>query len=118
MMQQLQGRVAGAACVLAICGLMVACAGPGESAPPFRDASLSMQGANELVVAGKSSKAEVLAALGQATVISFNSGFEVWVYRAKSSAPAVTKPELVILFTPSGTVSKIRFRPAYASPQG
>ena len=73
-----------------------------------------MQNAGDTIVIGKTSKAEVMAALGAATVINFDSGFEVWVYRAGSRAPAETKAEFVILFTPGGIVKKTRLRPAYA----
>ena len=104
--------------VCACCLLLAGCAGPGlfnagVDAPPFRDPAMSMQNASETIVIGKTTKAEVMAALGAATVINFDSGFEVWVYRAKSRAPAETKAEFVILFTPDGIVKKTRMRPAY-----
>ena len=75
---------------------------------------MSMQNASDSIVTGKASKADVMAALGAATVINFDSGFEVWVYRAKSREPAETKAEFVILFAPEGVVKKTRVRPAYA----
>ncbi len=68
-----------------------------------------MQDASERVVAGQSTKDDVLAALGPATVLRFDSGFEVWVYRAKPLA--ASGAEFVILFAPSGTVKKTRLRP-------
>jgi hypothetical protein len=90
--------------------------------------------ARAAVTIGKSTKAEVLAALGKAAVIRFDSGFEVWVYQitgepvtiqtaAKASAEAPGgrdslevatrgKAEFVILFAPSGVVSKTRVRPS------
>ena len=55
-----------------------------------------------------------MTALGAATVINFDSGYEVWVYRAKSRGPAENKAEFVILFAPDGVVKKTRLRPAYA----
>ena len=88
-----------------------------ESAPAFRDPAMSIESANAAVAIGTSTRAEVLAALGPGTVVKFDSGFEVWVYRGKppgtaSNAPA--KPaELVILFSPSGIVKKTRIKPAY-----
>jgi hypothetical protein len=57
---------------------------------------------------GKSSRADVIAALGETLVISFDTGYEVWVYRL-ANAPGA---ELVILFAPSGLVAKTRIRPA------
>jgi len=104
--------------VCAGCLWLAGCAGPGmfntgADAPPFRNPALSMQNASDSIVIGKASKAEVMGALGAATVINFDSGFEVWVYRAGSRAPAETKAEFVILFTPDGIVKKTRVRPAY-----
>ena len=101
------------------CSLWVAgCAGPGlfnnaPDAPPFSNPAMSMQNASDAIVVGKTNKADVMAALGAATVINFDSGFEVWVYRAKSREPAETKAEFVVLFAPDGIVKKTRLRPAY-----
>ena len=69
------------------------------------------------------------AALGAATVIPFEGGYEVWVYRfveparrdpasrAYSAAAAPQRAEserppseLVLLFAPSGVVAKVRVR--------
>ena len=104
----------------ACCLLLAACAGPGffnagSDAPPFSNPALSMQSANDSIIIGKSSKADVMTALGAATVINFDSGFEVWVYRAKSRGPAEAKAEFVILFAPDGIVKKTRLRPGYAA---
>jgi hypothetical protein len=67
-------------------------------------------------------RADVIAALGPATVIRFDSGYEVWVYRVEASPRKnQDRPpnrgerggqpsELVMLFNPSGSVSKIRVR--------
>ena len=104
------------------CLSLAGCAGPGlfnltADTPAFSDPTVSMQNAGDSIVIGKTSKAEVLAALGAATVIGFDSGFEVWVYRAKSRAPAEAKAEFVILFDTSGFVKKTRLRPGYAEPQ-
>ena len=100
----------------ACCLWLAACAGPGlfnagTNAPPFSNPALSMQSASDSIAIGKSNKAEVTAALGAATVINFDSGYEVWVYRAKSRGPAETKAEFVILFSPDGVVKKTRLRP-------
>lgn len=60
---------------------------------------------------GKSTKADVRAALGEAVVVDFASGYEVWVYRrrAPENEPAA-KTELVLLFAPSGMLAKTRVR--------
>ena len=101
------------------CLWLAACAGPGlfhanNDAPPFSNPTLSMQSASDSIAVGKSSKADVMAALGAATVINFDSRYEVWVYRVKSREPAEAKAEFVILFSPDGVVRKTRVRPGFA----
>ena len=107
-------------CIACVCCLWVAgCAGPGlfstsNDAPPFSNPLMSMQSASNSITIGQSSKADVVEALGAATVITFDSGYEVWVYRAKSRQPAEAKAEFLILFSPDGVVRKTRLRPTYA----
>ena len=109
--------------VLAACLWLSGCAGPfgfsgmGGATSPFRDPGLTMQAASEAVAIGKSSKQEVMAALGPATVVRFDSGYEVWVYRKNPLRSEAANAEFVILFAPSGIVKKTRIRPAYA-PKG
>ena len=55
--------------------------------------------------------------LGPATVVQFDSGYEVWVYRKNPLRSEPGNAEFVILFDPSGHVKKSRIRPAYA-PKG
>ena len=103
------------------CIWLAACAGPGmfgagNDAPPFSNPTMSMQSASDSITIGKSSKTDVMAALGAATVINFDSGYEVWVYRARSREPAEAKAEFVILFSPDGVARKTRLRPAYVMP--
>jgi len=94
------------------------CAGPGgflgaaNKASPFRDPGMTMQTASDAIVVGQYTKDRVAGVLGPATVVKFDSGFEVWLYRAGSPSEAATKPELVILFAPSGVVKKTRLSPA------
>ena len=100
------------------CLWLVGCAGPGQfgggpEAPPFSNPTLTMQSASDSITVGKSTKADVMAALGATTVINFDSGYGVWVYRAKSREPAEAKAEFVILFSPDGVVRKTRLRPGY-----
>lgn len=83
---------------------------------PFRDKAMSMQGAGEVVAVGTSTRTDVLAALGAATVIRFDSGYEVWAYRDKPARAAVPGNEFVILFAPDGVVKKTRLRPADRAP--
>lgn len=109
----------GLAPLLAACLALAGCASPlneqdsRNAQPEFITPGMSMQGAKDAIVAGKSTKADVAAALGPGTVVKFDSGYEVWVYRAKAYKPAVDASgthELVVLFTPSGIVKKARIR--------
>ena len=65
-------------------------------------------------VAIGSSRSDVAAANGTATVIRFDSGYEEWIYRYTDAPPARDMPprkrELVVLFAPSGVVTKTRLR--------
>ena len=102
------------------CGLWLAgCAGggapftSGSTSVVFSNQSMSVQQAEAALTIGQSTKADVLAALGPATTLRFDSGHEVWVYRGKPLRAPATGAEFVILFAPSGTVQKTRIRPAY-----
>ena len=83
-----------------------------EAAAPLGQAEIrSARGAADGISAGKSTKADVRGALGEAIVVDFESGYEVWVYRErlgeKAKPPAT---ELVLLFEPSGILTKRRIR--------
>ena len=71
------------------------------------------------ITPGRSTRSEVQAALGAATAIRFDSGFEVWVYRfydparaerakARGKDEVGASGEFVVLFDPSGVTSKTR----------
>ena len=105
--------------LLTACLVLAGCASPldeqdsRKALPEFSTAGMSMQGAKDAIIPGTSTKADVAAALGPGTVVKFDSGYEVWVYRAKAYKPAVDAPgtnELVVLFAPSGIVKKTRIR--------
>ena len=98
--------------VMACCLWMAGCAGgpSTNNAPEFRDKTMSAQQASGAVAIGSSTKANVIAALGPANVVKFDTGYEVWVYRA-GTGPASS--EFVILFSPDGIARKTRIRPAY-----
>ena len=83
--------------------------------------------AMDAITIGKSTRADVIATLGKTTIISFDSGFEVWVYQFKADTPTATSwaerfgfarsdkgksgnSELVVLFEQSGIVTKARLR--------
>ena len=84
---------------------------PPATAPLGRGEIKSAQAAKDALVVGKSTKADVRRALGEATVIDFASGYEVWVYKERLKEKAKPPPtELVLLFPPSGILAKARMR--------
>lgn len=94
--------------------LQAACAwvAPGPPSGSAGSSLLAPQAALQSVVVGRSTRAEVSAALGQAIVVPFDSGREVWVYRwAGPDRTARGATELVLLFDPAGRVTKVRLRP-------
>jgi hypothetical protein len=117
-----------ALCIAAFAaGLCAACAGmgtgmfdpppegPGSVRTPSGQ-SVAPEPAMQMIAIGKSTKADVAAALGPAIAIPFDSGYEVWVYRwpgADRTPRAAT--ELVVLFEPSGLATKLRLRPGDAT---
>lgn len=116
--------------VYAFCACVAGCAVLGTSPVTTATATpasiISADNARDAITVGKSTKADVIAVLGKTTVISFDSGFEVWVYQIKGDTPAKVswweradsekrargKSEFVVLFAPSGVVTKTRIRPA------
>ena len=104
------------ACLLACSLVLAGCAGEpllrrAEPAPTFRDPRMTVQSAADALVVGRSSKQEVAALLGPAESLRFDSGYEVWAYRAKGTQANAARPELVVLFSPAGVVHKVRVRP-------
>ena len=112
---------------------LAACVTLPSSAPTavvtsHRAKAIPAERAEDSVVAGKSTRADVLAALGETLAIRFDSGYEVWVYRLSGDTPArnavarsgsreterAMDAEFVILFAPSGLVAKTRIS---AAPQ-
>ena len=72
---------------------------------------LSAQSAKDSVSIGKSTKADVRAALGEPVMIPFDSGYEVWVYRQQlKEKEKPPRSELVLLFDRAGILSKARLR--------
>lgn len=79
---------------------------------------------NARIVHGVTTRADILAAFGTASVVNFNSGYEVWFYKDTAGAPRFLryvplvglgagaipdrKRELVILFGPDGVARKSR----------
>ena len=86
--------------IVAICALLAGCAAP---PPPKPAAGPSLREIASRFTVGRSTKSDVRAALGEGTVVDFDSGYEVWVYRRPTD-------ELVLLFEPSGILSRTRVR--------
>lgn len=105
-------RILLAACaVISSCALLEAPPPPVASAPLRPGEIRSAETAPDTLTIGKSTKADVRAALGAATVIDFDTGYEVWVYRERPRedvAPRAT--ELVLLFAPAGILTRSRVR--------
>ena len=59
-----------------------------------------------------SSKNDVAAAFGSARTVHFDSGYELWAYRAEGAEPLFRRSEFIVLFDPSGVVSNTRLRAA------
>ena len=112
-----------------VCICVGGCASPRTAATPDGATTISANAANAAIVIGKSNKGDVTAALGKTTVIGFESGFEVWIYHVAGATPPKTgwaerigfaaegkgasgKTEFVVLFAPSGVVTKVRLRVA------
>ncbi len=99
---------------LLACALLAGCAlnepkpaerplGPGEI--------VSARAAENGLSVGRSTKSDVRALLGDATVVDFASGYDVWVYRERRDPKNETpSSELVLLFEPSGILAKTRVR--------
>src|SRR5512147_459976 len=89
---------------IALCACIAGCATPGTTAGGIASA----RDAQAAVAIGKSTRANVEAALGKAIVVSFDSGYEVWVYRERRAGSGLfgqsrrEQAELVLLFEPSG----------------
>jgi hypothetical protein len=82
--------------------ILTGCAAPQKAAPPPKPLEAPSPGLT---------KAQVGSALGKGTEIPFDSGYEVWVYRRPLVEKEKPRPtELVLLFTPSGVLSKTRLR--------
>lgn len=100
--------------ILAACVLIGGCAvtSPAPKPAPLNPGEIpSAHAAEDVLTVGSTTKADVRAALGEATVVDFTSGYEVWVYRQRpTEKPPAPGAELVLLFEPSGILSKTRVR--------
>lgn len=65
----------------------------------------------QLVVPGRTTRAELLAAFGPTRSVAFDSGYQAWLYSAAGAGGR--NEELVLLLDRDGIVRKMRRRPAY-----
>ena len=65
---------------------------------------------DQLVVPGRPTRAELLAAFGPTKTVVFDSGMETWLYTAPAGGGRM---ELVLLLGRDGIVKKLRKRPPY-----
>jgi hypothetical protein len=85
--------------------------------------TLTQEGAAQAIVVGRSTRADIQAAFGTASVTTFGNGYELWLYqvgyaKVVDSVPYVNlvvssadnKRELSILFDRNGVVKKYQLR--------
>lgn len=101
-----------AALLLSGCALPALVSGTGPPKPVFPNPAMTVEAAAQAVALGMDAQA-VQARLGPAETLAFDSGYEVWVYRAREQADGAEGPELVLLFDPQGRLSKQRVKPPY-----
>jgi outer membrane protein assembly factor BamE (lipoprotein component of BamABCDE complex) len=110
--RRLRTRLAVAACaVVTGCALLQP---PTSEGPLQRGEIKSAQAARNALSIGKSTRADVRAALGEAIVVDFHSSYEVWVYRERLRPKEPPPTELVLMFAPSGILTKMRLRQSRA----
>ena len=91
---------------LLLCAALLAGCATQNAAPP--GAQVALERLQQTVVAGQTTKAQLLAAFGPTKHVRFDSGFEAWVYQSPGGAGQFS--EFVVLLDPSGVVSKTRTR--------
>jgi len=105
-----------ASAILAFCACVAGCATTDGEQPSLTRATTVPAEARAAVTIGRSTKAEILAALGKTAAIVFESGYEVWVYRLRDAVDSqVATAEFVLLFDPAGVLAKTRIRPSPSS---
>lgn len=100
------------ASILAAAALTLAACAARSPAP---STLVSLERLEQSVTPGRSTAQQVQAALGPATVVRFDSGYQAWCYFYPPAQAAPPGPdgetqyaEFVILFGPDGVVAKTR----------
>lgn len=91
---------------LILCAALLAGCATQNAAPP--GAQVPAGRLQQSVVAGQTTKAQLLAAFGPTKNVRFDSGFEAWVYQSPSGGGQFA--EFVVLIDPAGVVAKTRTR--------
>lgn len=93
--------------ILLVTVLLSGCA---ARAPEEPGTSVAESRFDQLVVPGRTTRAELLATFGPTKTIVFDSGMETWLYTAPAAGGHT---ELVLLLGRDGIVRKMRKRPPY-----
>ena len=91
---------------LILCAALLAGCATQNAAPP--GTQVAADRLQQTVVAGQTTKAQLLAAFGPTKNVRFDSGFEAWVYQSPAGAGQFA--EFVVLIDPAGVVAKTRTR--------
>ena len=100
-----------AARLLLCAALLTGCATQ-NAAPP--GAQVPAERLQPTVMAGQTTKAQLLAAFGPTKNVRFDSGFEAWVYQSPAGDGRFA--EFVVLIDPAGIVAKTRTRAPAPAP--
>jgi len=91
---------------LILCAALLAGCATQNAAPP--GAQVAAERLQQTVVAGQTTKAQLLAAFGPTKNVRFDSGFEAWVYQSPAGGGQFA--EFVVLIDQAGVVAKTRTR--------
>jgi len=91
---------------LILCAALLAGCATQNAAPP--GAQVPAERLQKTVIAGQTTRAQLLAAFGPTKNVRFDSGFEAWVYQSPAANGQFA--EFVVLIDPAGVVAKTRTR--------
>lgn len=91
---------------LFLCAALLTGCATQHAAPP--GAQVPAERLQQTVVAGQTTKVQLLAAFGPTKNVRFDSGFEAWVYQSPAGDGRFA--EFVVLIDPAGVVAKTRTR--------
>jgi len=97
---------------LILCAALLAGCATQNAAPP--GAQVPAERLQQTVIAGQTTRAQLLAEFGPTKNVRFDSGFEAWVYQSPSGSGQFA--EFVVLIDPAGIVAKTRTRAPTPAP--